>query len=389
MPLPKSAFSNSNLILLAITYLFYFGQFGVLMPYLGVFLDGRGFSSTEIGELFALITVARIAGPNLWAILADKSGRALRVLQLGALLTFATFSLVFFVDGFWSLTLSLALMMMFWTAILPQIEGLTLNCVYGHASRYGRIRLWGSIGYILLTIVTGKMIDVFSSEAPIYVGALVLFSLFIITLWLKAPKVEKSTNPLHESIWHKINTPVFYAFLLSVALLQLSFGAYYGFFALYLVDLDYSGQATGWLIAIGVLAEVIIFLQAGKLIKFFGVKWILVISTLLTALRWYLLAVAANNPAILVVSQMLHAFSFGMTHAASMHFIHHYFGNRFQSQGQAIYLSVGFGIGGAVGGYGAGYFWQQGHGAEQTFTLAAIAAVFSAVSLFFVSSKRM
>jgi PPP family 3-phenylpropionic acid transporter len=369
--------------------LFYFGQFGVLMPYLGVFLDGRGFSSSEIGELFALITVARIAGPNLWAVLADKSGRALRVLQLGALLTFSTFCLVFFVDGFWSLTLSLALMMMFWTAILPQIEGLTLNCVFGHANRYGRIRLWGSIGYILFTIFTGKMIDVFSSEAPIFMGAIVLFSLFVVTLFLKEPVREQSAESQQTSIWHRINTPVFYAFLLSAALLQLSFGAYYGFFALYVLDLGYSGQATGWLVALGVLAEVIIFLQAGKLIKVFGVKWILVISILLTALRWYLLAVAANNPAILVLSQVLHAFSFGMTHAASMHFIHHYFGSKFQSQGQAIYISVCFGIGGAVGGYGAGYFWQQGQGAELTFTLAAIFALLSAVSLLFVSSKRM
>lgn len=359
------------------------------MPYLGVFLDGRGFSSSDIGELFALITVARIAGPNLWAVLADKTGRALRVLQLGALLTFATFCLVFFVDGFWALTLSLALMMMFWTAILPQIEGLTLNCVYGHAGRYGRIRLWGSIGYILLTIFTGKMIDVFSSDAPIFVGAIVLFSLFVVTLLLKEPAREKSTESHHVSIWQKINTPIFYAFLFSVALLQLSFGAYYGFFALYLLDLGYSGQATGWLIALGVLAEVVIFLQAGKLISLFGVKWILVISILLTALRWYLLAVAANNPVMLVISQALHAFSFGMTHAASMHFIHHYFGKKFQSQGQAIYISVGFGIGGAIGGYGAGVFWQQGQGAELTFTLAAVAAVLSAMSLVFVSSKRM
>jgi PPP family 3-phenylpropionic acid transporter len=233
------------------------------------------------------------------------------------------------------------------------------------------------------------MIDMFSSEAPIYVGAIVLFSLFAVTIFLKEPPQEKSTDLHQVSIWNKINTSVFYTFLLSAALLQLSFGAYYGFFALYVLDLGYSGQATGWLVALGVLAEVVIFLQAGKLITLFGVKWILVISILLTALRWYLLAVFANNPVILVLSQVLHAFSFGMTHAASMHFIHHYFGNKFQSQGQAIYISVGFGIGGAIGGYGAGYFWQQGQGAELTFTLAAMAAVLSALSLMFVSSKRM
>ena len=182
---------------------------------------------------------------------------------------------------------------------------------------------------------------------------------------------------------------MFYGFLLSALLLQLSFGAYYGFFALYVVDLGYSGQATGWLMALGVLAEVVIFLYAGKLIKVFGVKWVLVISILLTALRWYLLGVAASIPIILIFSQGLHAFSFAMTHAASMHFIHHYFGDKFQSQGQAIYISAGFGIGGSIGGYGAGYFWQQGQGAELTFTLAALTAVCSAMSLLFISSKRM
>lgn len=359
------------------------------MPYLGVFLDGRGFSSSDIGELFALITVARIAGPNLWAMFADKSGKPLKVLQLGAFLTFATFCLAFFVHSFWALTICLAMMMMFWTAILPQIEGLALNCVHGHAGRYGRIRLWGSIGYILLTIFTGKMIDMFSSDAPIIVGAIVLLSLFSVTLFLKEPAREENNNHLQVSIWQKINTPVFYVFLFSVALLQLSFGPYYGFFALYLLDLGYSGQVTGWLIALGVLAEVIIFLQAGKLIALFGVKWILFISILLTALRWYLLAVAASSPVMLVLSQILHAFSFGMTHAASMHFIHGYFGKQFQSQGQAIYISVGFGVGGAIGGYGAGLFWQQGQGAEFTFILAAVAAVLSALSLLLISSKRM
>ena len=359
------------------------------MPYLGVFLDGRGFSSTDIGELFALITVARIAGPNLWAILADKSGNALKVLQMGALLTLSTFFLVFWVDGFWLLTISLALMMMFWTAILPQIESLTLSCVHGNASRYGRIRLWGSIGYILLTIFTGKMIDVFSSEAPIFVGALVLCSLFIATLFLKEPSLDKCSEQDVSSIWGKLNHPVFYAFITSAILLQLSFGPYYGFFALYMRDLGYSGQTTGWFIGLGVVAEVLIFLQAGKLINRFGVKWTLTASLLFTALRWYMLAVVAANPAMLVLAQILHAFSFGLVHAASMHFIHHYFGQKHQSQGQAIYICFAFGIGGAAGGFIAGDIWQQGQGAELAFILAAGAAFMAACCLLPIASKRM
>ncbi|WP_199271614.1 MFS transporter [Paraglaciecola sp. L3A3] len=387
--MPKSAFSASNLILLAFTYLFYYGQIGVLIPYLGVFLDGRGFSSSDIGELFALITIARIAGPNLWAFIADKSGKPLKWLQIGAFLTFSTFCLAFVVNGFWALTISFAIMMMFWTAILPQMEVLTLNCVNSHAGRYSKIRLWGSIGYIVFTIFTGKMVDMYSSESPIIIGAFVLLTLWLVTLFLKEPVKEVVTNQTSASIWSKIHNPIFYGFLFSAIFLQISFGPYYGFFALYTRDLGYSGQMTGALIALGVAAEVIIFLQAGKLIEKIGVKWILVISMLLTALRWYLLAVMAEHVVMLVLSQMLHAFSFGMAHSASIFFINRYFGKTHQGQGQAFYTSIAFGIGGAAGNYGAGWFWHQGQGAEFAFSLAALFALISATTLLFIPAKRM
>ena len=86
---------------------------------------------------------------------------------------------------------------------------------------------------------------------------------------------------------------------------------------------------------------------------------------------------------------MLHAFSFGMTHAASIQFIHQYFGKIFQSRGQAIYISVGFGIGGAIGNFVAGSLWSQGQGAELTFWLASVAAFCAALCLLPISSKDL
>lgn len=381
--------ARSNLVLLSITYLLYFGQLGVLIPYLGVFLDGRGFSSQQIGELFALITITRILGPNLWATLADRSGRSLGILRLGSFLTFVTFCSVFLLDGFWGLTLGFALMMMFWTAILPQIEVITLNSVAGDANRYSRIRLWGSIGFILLTLIAGKSIDVFSSEAPIYASAMVLFGLFLSCLWITEPSNRDKTIAAGGSIWRKINTPVFWVFILSASLLQVSFGSYYGFFALYLRDLGYSGQVTGMYIGLGVAAEVIIFILAGRLIGAMGVKWTLFISILLTACRWFSLAVLAEYWWVILLSQLLHAFGFGLTHAASMQFIHRFFGQAFQSRGQAIYISIAFGVGGAIGNYVSGTLWLQGAGAYNAFVFSAIAGLISALSLLLVKSVKM
>ena len=380
---------KSGLILLALTYFLYFGQLGVLVPYLGVFLDGRGFTSEQIGELFAIITFARIFGPNIWATLADKTGKGLSILQFGCFLTVTCFSLIFVFQGFWGITLAFALMMMFWTAVLPQLEVITLNAVNSDSARYSRIRLWGSIGFIVLTVIAGKSIDVFSSEAPVYASMMVLTGLFLSTLMLKAPVTVATEHQESGSIWHKVFKRAFICFILSAILLQVSFGPYYGFFALYMRDLGFSGQLTGGLVALGVGAEIFIFLVAGRLISLFGVKWILVISLLLTALRWCCLAFFAQYTPVLIFSQLLHAFGFGMTHAASMHFIHRYFGSKYQSRGQALYVSIAFGVGGALGSYFAGQFWQQGTGATLTFTFAAISALVGAAMLLFVSSRIM
>ncbi|MFQ3235195.1 MAG: PPP family 3-phenylpropionic acid transporter [Paraglaciecola sp.] len=389
MGLPQTAFSRGNLVMLSVTYLLYFGQLGVLVPYLGVFLDGRGFSSVEIGELFALITVMRILGPNLWASQADKSGKNLRILQIGSFLTFASSCLVFWVDGFWGLTLVFALIMLFFTAISPQIEVITLGCVKSNASRYNHIRLWGSIGFILLTVIAGKLIDVFSSEAPIFISVAVLLGLFIITLGLKEVPLQQSEDINADPIWLKVRHPVFIGFILASLLIQVSFGPYYGFFALYARDLGYTGQETGALIALGVAAEVIIFILAGRLIYSLGVKWILFASMVLTALRWYLLAQQADYLPSLILSQFLHAFSFGLIHAASIHFIQKYFTIKFRSQGQALYVSIAFGVGGAAGNYGAGVVWQQGQGAELAFILATLMALLAAFIIIFIPAKKM
>lgn len=362
---------------------------GVIIPYLGVFLDARGFSSVEIGQLTAFITLARIIGPHLWANFSDKSGKNLKMLQLGCLLSLGCFSLVFYLDSFWALSISIGLMMMFISAILPQIEVLTLSCVNGHGGRYGRIRLWGSIGYILLTIATGTMIDHFSTEAPVYITSLILLTLLLSTCFLTEPNITRELLCQKDSIWPKLKAPIFICFIFSAMLLQMSFGPYYSFFALYAKDLGYSGQATGWLIATGVMVEVIIFIFAGGLIKRFGVKNLLLLSISLTAVRWSLLAYYADSLFFLLLSQMLHAFSFGMTHVASIHFIHLYFGKNFQSRGQAIYISVAFGLGGAVGGFIAGELWQQGRGAEMTFLFASLSALISAVFLLPIARKRM
>lgn len=378
-----------TLITLSITYALYFAQLGVVTPYLGVFLDGRGFSSAEIGELFAVITLARILGPSLWAGLADRSGKVLLIMRIGCALTVLSFAGVFWAYSFWFLTLTMGLMMMFWTAVLPQLEVLTLNSVVGDSKKYGRIRLWGSVGFIALTVIVGKALDYYSTDVPIYIAMMVLVGLFLSTLLLSQPPglVKPQRSPL--PIARFLRDRVVIIFMISNGLLQLSFGAYYGFFALYMRDLGYSGMETGLLIALGVVVEVGVFLIAQQLIARFGVWLLLVICLLATGGRWLVLGTHAEYFWIVFFSQFIHALSFGLHHSTAMHFIHHYFPSQIHGRMQAVYISLAFGLGGAIGNYLAGLLWDQSEGATETFAFAALCAVLGGALLFLVTPRQM
>jgi PPP family 3-phenylpropionic acid transporter len=379
------ALSPSNIFLLGLTYFLYFGHVGVIVPYLGVFLDGRGYSSQQIGELFAIITLARILGPNLWSYLADKVGKGLLMLRIGALLTCVSTGLAYVSNEFWLITASLAGVMIFATAILPQIEVVTMDCVKGDPQRYSRLRMWGSMGFIAFTVAMGAVLDVTSTEMVLYGTTAILFAVFCSTLAITSVQhdVHPHTVTDGKNEWRKALSMPFICFIISAGLLQLSMGPFYSFFALYSAELGYTGAQTGIFLALGVVAEIGIFLVAGKLIHRFGIKWLIIVSMWLTSIRWLMLAYTPDTWWLLSLSQLLHAFSFGVTHAASVSFIHHFFAKRFHSQGQALYVSLAFGLGGAVGNYGAGLLWLDGEGAVLTFVCAALAAMLGGIVMMF------
>lgn len=366
--------SLSNRRVLALTYFFYFGQLGIFVPYVGMFLDGRDFSSTQIGTLLALVALARILGPNLWANLSDKSGKVGEVLRLGCLLGFLSFLLIFVVYDHQLLTLTFFLMMMFWTAVLPQLEVITVQATENSKGGYGKLRLWGSIGFIVCSLLVGALIDVYGPEVTIVASSIVLFVLYICSLLVTSSTVKLSSEHSSRGDWKQAVSFVFIIFLLANALLQVSFGAYYNFFALYMKDQGYSGLDTGIFIALGVVAEVFIFIYAAQLLKRFKVMHLLAFSIFLTGFRWLALAYFAHIFWVIVVSQLIHALSFGLAHAASVFFLAVYFSKQFQSRAQALYVSIAFGIGGAAGSYMSGYLWQQGEGAMISFNFSAAMA---------------
>jgi len=369
------------------SYFWYFGLLGLIIPFLPLYLDGKSFSSIEIGEILAIITATKIVGPTLWAVLADKTGQQLGVIRLGAFLACVFFTLLFWLNDYWSIVFCMATFSLFWTAILPQLEVMTLNSIRRSAKIYARIRLWGSIGFIFFAVLAGEAIERYSSEAFTYIGFSILLGLFLSTLWLKQSKIKPSQIVKKSSIKNKIFDVAFSFFFMAGLLLQLSFGPYYSFFALYLRDLQYSGFAIGVLISLGVAAEIIIFIYAGKIFKHFTVKNILVFSLLITALRWFLMGHFGDSMLVMLLTQCMHAASFGLYHSASIQFIQDHFDTSQQNRGQAIYIGGVYGLGGAIGAYVSGVLWLDGAGATQAFDMAMVVVFIGAIFSLFIKNN--
>jgi PPP family 3-phenylpropionic acid transporter len=193
----------------------------------------------------------------------------------------------------------------------------------------------------------------------------------------------KSKHVEHKSggDWRQAFSLIFIVFMLANTLLQVSFGTYYNFFALYMNDLQYTGLQTGAFIATGVLSEIFIFLYAAKLVKRFDVMHLLAGSIFLTAIRWIGLAYFAHFGVVIILCQVLHAFSFGLSHVASVYFLTQHFSASFQSRAQAIYVSISFGVGSAVGSFVAGYLWNDGMGATTSFVFSGAAALLGGLLL--------
>ncbi|MBR9727478.1 MFS transporter [Shewanella intestini] len=373
--------SESRLHWLRACYFFFFSILGVLVPYLGVFFEARGFNPQEIGLLLAIVMGTRIVAPNLWAWVADRTGMRSELVKVGAFCAALTFVSFFFEGGFLYLAISLTIYTFFWNAILAQLEVITLETLGDKAEQYGSIRSWGSIGYIVLVVLGGFTIDKLGAQILPYIGIVLFIGLALSAFPLPNERVKVEQGGIPQS---KRLSPAIISFLIAAMLLQMSVGPFYGFFVLYLKQVGYSETVAGLMVALGVVAEIGIFMYAAKLISRFGLKPLLVTSAIFTALRWALLAIAPENIWLLSLSQLLHAFTFGLAHAVSIQFIFRHFPVKQRSRGQALYASIGFGIGGALGTWFSGIIWGDGSGSYQIWLFASVCALASALLVLFI-----
>jgi len=353
-------------------YFAYFSAVGALIPYLGPYLRSIGFGAEAIGALLALPMATRIVAPVIWAWFADRGTERLRVVRLAAFLAGVAFTGMLFGTGRWWLAGVLIAFSFAWNAALPQFEAVTLNHLGPEVRRYTRIRLWGSIGFIVSVVVLGKVLDTRPPAVLPYFVLALLAGTWLVSLAVP-PAGRRPAARGQEPILRVLRRPRVLAFLLACLLMQASHGAYYAFFSIYLADHGYANGTIGALWALGVASEVALFLVMHSLLARYTLRALFLSCFALTALRWILVAEFPQRMTLLVLAQVLHAASFGVYHAVAIQLVHRFFVGRQQGRGQALYSSASFGVGGALGSVASGYAWTAA-GAGATWLGAALAA---------------
>jgi PPP family 3-phenylpropionic acid transporter len=354
-------------------YLFYFASLGTLIPYWSLYLKQLDFSARDIGSLMALVMATKIISPNVWGWIADHTGQRMRIVRAGCLLATICFAGVFLDSRYGWLVVVMVAFSFFWNATLPQFEATTFNYLGKHSHRYSGIRLWGSIGFIVAVAGLGPVLDAQGTT----ILPLILLLLFA-GIWVSSllvPEQAAHHLPLaHVPLLKVLRRPEVLALLLVCFLMQASHGPYYTFYTLYMEAHDYSRSVIGQLWALGVLAEVGVFLLMHRWVPRFGLRTLLLTSLGLTVLRWLLIGQFPEWMAVMIFAQLLHAASFGVYHAVAIQLIHRYFTGRNQGRGQALYSSLSFGAGGAVGSFVSGLGWDT-MGPANVYNLAALVAL--------------
>ena len=371
MPLSSTVYAR-----LSSYYFLYFAMVGTIIPYLSLYLDSLSLSAIEIAQILAVMSLVRLLSPIIWTQLTAYCGWRLKmsvVIASGMTFFFCLWFMV--VDQFWWLFGLSAMIGFFWHAALPLFEALTLRTLADNTGGYSRIRLWGSLGFIFAVQGVGVAIDAW--------GMLVFLWLLMLTALLtlasavinREAHVIRCTPTTIMTFKQVLQHQGMLTLLLVAMLMQVSHGVYYAFYSLLLADHGYDSTAIGALWSLGVVAEVAMFWWMHRVIHRLSIHTWLIVALCVSTVRWAMVAWGADWLWVLLFAQLFHAVTFALFHTAMMQALQVLLGNEGAPQGQALYASVAYGIGGVLGALLAGYAWAWGGGVA-AFAVACAAAAF-------------
>ena len=361
-------------------YFWYFAFIGAFLPYFSLYLQSIGLTAGRIAVLMSLGQFMRLLAPLLWSWLADSGGRRVRIVIASTAAALASYSVVFLTQDFVALLIGMAVLHFFWSASLPLVEALTLGHLAAHPERYGRIRLWGSVGFIVAVMGVGRLLDSAPISSQLWVSWALLLGTFLSGLMLVEVKGHANlvAGPIRDVLRQRK-----VVYLLTAGMFMMAaHGALYVFYSIHLVAQGYDKTVVGLLWTLGVVAEIVVFLFMPKISARVSLRQILLACFALAVLRFMLIGWAADFIGLLIFAQLLHGASFGAHHAATMAALNRWFAARQQARAQALYGSVAYGAGGLGGALLAGALWERA-GSGITFSAASMLALVGLILVWY------
>ena len=354
-------------------YFFYFAFIGAFSPYFGLYLQSLRFSAWDIGLLMSQMQLMRVFGPNLWGWLADRKGHRLTIVRLASLLALVGFTAFFWLDRLAPMLAAMAVLAFFWSAALPLVEALTFDHLREEGARYSRVRLWGSVGFIVAVLGAGALLDYVPVAGIVWICWAILAGILLLALVLpEAPPVRVAGEA--PGLREILREGRVRALLTACVAMSAAHGALYVFYSIHLAGHGYSTTAVGILWSVGVVAEIGMFILMPRLLERYSLEGLLAFSFAVAVVRFLLIGWAVDTLLLAILAQTLHVVTFGVFHAAAIAAVNRWFPGRAQGRGQALYSSLSFGAGGLLGGLLSGWVWD-GLGAGWTYTLSSAFAL--------------
>ncbi len=369
-------------------FFLYFAYVGLVSPYASLFFLDRGFNALEIAVLMSMLQITRIVGPFSWGWLSDYLSNRIGIIRVCACLAALVFLCIFYLNSYFSFFIWMFVLHTILSSQMPLGETATIHALYKDNSfdkRYGRLRLWGSIGFISMVLVAGELFQRQGIELYPYVGVVVLFALALITFCLHEPKMERRKMVKGELMVVLLNPDVRW-FLASGFFMIFAHASLYVFYSLYLANLGYDKFQIGLFWALGVAAEVLFFYFQNKVLSKLDAEVILQGAFGIGVIRFILIAFMPIT-SVLVLAQLMHAATFAAHHSAATKLLQRWFTGPLQARGQAIMATVSYGLGGTIGGLCAGWIWDLSQ-PRDVFVMSALACGLAGMAIQKMRPRR-
>ena len=362
-------------------FFLYFAYVGLVSPFASLFFLDRGFSVIEIAVLMSMLQITRIVGPFSWGWLSDYLSNRISIIRFCACLAAVVFLSIFFLQSYAAFFVWMFVLHTILSSLMPLGESATVHALFKDNSfdkRYGRLRLWGSIGFIAMVLFAGELFQREGIELYPIVGAVILTFLAFVTFRLHEPKMERRKMVKGELLVVLFNPDVRW-FLLSGFFMIFAHAALYVFYSLYLADLGYNKFQIGLFWALGVAAEVVFFYYQSKVLSRLDAEVVLQIAFGIGVFRFILIAFFPVTW-VLIAAQLMHAGTFGAHHSAATKLLQRWFTGPLQARGHALMATVSYGLGGTLGGLVAGWLWDATQ-PRNVFVMSALACGLAGIAI--------